>query len=158
MIITFTETWHDYYTVTRHLVFLNSCTPISPVLMSPALLLLLIAQSDRRPTEHAWCQDDEDVSHNRASVRRILNGTKCHTEQSVTPHTWWGPPLESVGATSRIHFSHRTKCHTEQSATPHTWWGPPLESVGLPHVSTLRAKCHTEQSATPHTWWGLLTL
>jgi len=26
MIITFTGTWHDYYTVTKHLVLLNSCT------------------------------------------------------------------------------------------------------------------------------------
>jgi len=99
--------------------YLNSCTPeplyswtpISPVLMSPALLLLLIAQSFRRPVEYAWCRDDEDVSHNRASVRRILNGTKCHTEQSAH-HTrgggyllnLWGPPLESIP-------------HTEQSVT-----------------------------------------
>ena len=101
MIITFTGTWHDYYIITRHLVLLNSCTPellySCTVLMSPALWLLLIAQSDRRPAEHAWCRDDEDVSHNRASVRLFLNGTKCHTEQSATPHTWWGPPLESVG-------------------------------------------------------------
>jgi len=140
---------------------LYSWTLVSPVLMSPALLLLLIAQSYRRPAEHAWCRDDEDVSHDRASVQRILNGTKCHTEQSATPHTWWGPPLESVGVTSRIHSLHRAKCHTEQSTTPHTWWGPPLESVGaplesvgLPPESTLRAKCHMEQSVTPHTWWG----
>ena len=91
--------------------------------MSLALLLLLIAQSDRRPTEHAWCQDDEDGSYNRASVRRILNGTV--TRSKVQHHTRggghllnpWGPPLESIS-------------HTEQSATLHTWWGPPLESVG----------------------------
>jgi len=25
-------------------------------------------------------------------------GTKYHTEQSATPHAWWGPPLESVRA------------------------------------------------------------
>ena len=80
-------TWHmhDYYIIARHLILLNSCTPVSPVLMPPALLLLLIAQSDRRPAEHAWCRDNEDVSHNRASVWRFLNGTKCHTEQSATP-------------------------------------------------------------------------
>ena len=65
----------------------------------------------------AWCRDDEDVSHNRTSVRWILNGTKCHTEQSATSYTWWGPPLESVGATSRIHspqskVPHGAKCHT----------------------------------------------
>ena len=90
-------TWHmyDYYIFTRHLILLYSCTPVSPV-----LILLLIAQSDRRSADHAWCRDDEDVSHNRASVRRFLNGTKCHTEQSAIPYTWWGPPLESVGATS----------------------------------------------------------
>jgi len=92
--------------------------------MSPALLLLLIAQSYRRPAEHAWCWDDEDVSYDRASVRRILNGIKCHTEQSATPHMWWGLPLESVGPPLKF------IPHTEQSATPHTWWGPPLESVG----------------------------
>ena len=51
------------------------------------------------------------------------------TRNKVPHHTRWGPPLESVGATSRIHPL-RTKCHMEQSATPHTWWGPPLESVG----------------------------
>ena len=114
------EPWQDYYTATRHLVLLNSWTPeplYSWTPVSPALLLLLIAQSDRRPAEHAWCSDDKNVSHDRASVLRILNGTKCHTEQSVTPHTWWGPPLESVGATSRIHspqskVSHGAKCHT----------------------------------------------
>ena len=121
-----------------------SWTPVSRVLMSPALLLLLIAQSYRRPAEHAWCRDNEDVSHDHTSVRRILNGTKCHTEQSATPYTWWGLPLESVGATSWIwgttswiHFPHKAKCHTEQSVTPYTWWGPPLESVGLPLPSCL---------------------
>jgi len=46
---------------------------------------LLIAQSFRRPAEHVWCRDDEDVSHNHASIRRFLNGTKCHTEQSAIP-------------------------------------------------------------------------
>ena len=148
MIITFTRTWHNYYIVTRHLVLLNSCTPellnsctselLYPLyLCPPALLLLLIAQSDRRSAEHAWCRDDEYVSYNRASVRRILNGTKCHTEQSVIPHTWWGPPLESVGATSRIHspqskVSHGVKCHiTRDGGHLLNLWGPPLESVGL---------------------------
>jgi len=146
MIITFTGTWHDYYTATRHLVFLYSCTlellyswtHISPVLMSPALLPLLIARSYWRPVEcAAWCRDDEDVSHDHASVRRILNGIKFHTKKSATPHTWWGPPLESVGATSRIHSPHRAMCHMEQSATPYTWWGPPFESVGLSSESIL---------------------
>ena len=154
-------TWHmhDYYIITRHLVLLNSCTPVSPVshvllnsctLVSPVLILMLIAQSFRRPAEHAWCQDDEDVSNDRASVRRILNGTMCHMKRSATPYTWWGPPLKSVGATSRIYSPHRAKCHTEK--VPHhtrggghllNLRGPPLESVGLPPVST-----HTEQSAT----------
>ena len=169
MIITFTGTWQDYYTVTRPLVLLNSCTPVLlnsciPCIHAPCIVTLLITQSYRRPAEHAaWCRDEEDVSHNRASVRWILNGTKCHTEQSATSHMWWEPPLESMGAISRIHFPHRAKCHTEQSATPHMWWGPPvesvgppLESVGLPPESTLRAKCHIEQSVTPHTWWGPL--
>jgi len=111
------------YTVTWYLV-----------LMYPGLLYLLYpcpmhcwpVNSTVKPASGgfaAWCRDDEDVSHNRASVRWIPNGTKCHMEQSATPHTWWGPPLESIPL--------RAKCHMEQSATPHTWWGPPLESVGL---------------------------
>ena len=70
----------------------------------------------------------------------ILNGTKCHTEQSATSHTWWGPPLESVGATSRI-YPLRTKCHMEQSAT-HTRWGPPLESVGATSWICRAISCH----------------
>jgi len=138
---------------------LNSCTPelLYPLYSCPpALLLLLIAQSNRRPAEHAWCWDDDDVSHDRASVRRILNGTKCHTKQSAAPHMRWGPPLESVGATSRIHSPNRAKGHTEQSATPRTWWGLPLESVGG-HLLNLWGYLlyqPSEQSATPHTWWG----
>ena len=102
------ETWHLYYLAYAWLLYYyqTSGTPVSPVLLnsctpvSPVLILMLIAQSFRRPAEHAWCRDDEDVSHDRASVWRFLKGTKCHTEQSATPHTWWGPPLESVGATS----------------------------------------------------------
>jgi len=42
--------------------------------------------------------------HGHAGVRHMVCGTKCHTEQSATPHTWRGPPLESVGATSRIPY------------------------------------------------------
>ena len=79
--------------------------------MSPELLLVLIARSYQRPAEHAWCQNDEDVSHDHASVRRILNGTKCHTEQSTAPHTWRGPPLESVGPPLE------SIPHTDQRAT-----------------------------------------
>jgi len=41
------------------------------------------------------------------------------TQSKVPHHTRWGPPLESVGATSRIHPL-RTKCHMEQSATPYS--------------------------------------
>jgi len=55
-------------------------------------------------------------------------------------HTWWGSPLESVEAASRIHSPHRAKCHTDQSVTPHTWWGPPLESVGLSPEFILQEK------------------
>jgi len=48
--------------------------------------------------EHvSWCWDDEDLSYDHTSIWWILNGNKCHTDQSATPHTWWGPPLESVG-------------------------------------------------------------
>ena len=58
-----------------------------------------------------------------ASLRPILilNGTKCHTEQSATSHSWWGPPLESVGATSRIHSPHRAKCHTTHVVGATSW-------------------------------------
>ena len=117
-------TWHmhDYYIITRHLVllyFLYSCTPVSPV-----LILLLIAQSFRRPAEHAWCRDDENVSHDRASVWRILNETKCHTEQSATPHTWWGhllnlwgPPLESIPHTEQSAIQSKVSHHTRGGAT-----------------------------------------
>jgi len=27
------------------------------------------------------------------SIPQIQNGAKCHAEQSVTPYTWWEPPL-----------------------------------------------------------------
>ena len=90
----------------------------------------------------------------------MVYGDKCRTEQSATPHTWWGPPLESVGATSRIHSPEQS---ATQSKVPHhtrggghllNLWGPPFESVGQPPVSTLKAKCHMEQSVKPHTWWG----
>jgi len=115
--------WHDYYTATRHLVLLYSWTPVSPVLISSALLLLLIARSYRRLIEYAWCRDDEDVSQDHASIRRILNETKCHTEQSVTPHTWRGHLLNL--------------------------WGPPLESVGLPPESILQRKYSSLLSVPP---------
>jgi len=156
MIITFTGTlaWLLYcYQTSGTPLLLNSCTPelLYPLYSCPpTLLLLLISQLDRRPAEHAWCCDDEDVSHNRASVRQILNGNKCHTEQSVTSYTWWGPPLESVGATSRIHSPHRAKYHTEQSATPHTWWEPPLESVGATSWICGATSYINRQSKVPH--------
>jgi len=142
------------------LELLYSWTLVSPIPLSPVLSLLLIAQSYQRPAKHAWCQDDEDVFHDCASVRRILNGTKCHTEQSATPYKWWGPPLESVGATSRI-IPHIEQSATQSKVPYHTrggghvlnLWGLPLKSVGLPPESTLRAKYHMEQSVTPHMWW-----
>jgi len=134
-----------------------SWTFVSPVLMSPALLLLLIAQTYRRPAEHAWCYDDEDVSHDRASVRRILNGTKCHTEQSATPHTcWghllnlWGPPLESIPTHNKV--PHGAKCHTTHVVGATSWICGATSRIHSPH----RIKCHMEQSVTPHTWWGHL--
>ena len=33
------------------------------------------------------------------TATQIEEGGSSHTEQSATPHTWWGRPLESVGAT-----------------------------------------------------------
>jgi len=98
--------------------------------MSPALLLLLIAQSYRRLAEHAWCWDDKDVSHNRASIRRILNGTKCHTEQSATPHTWWGPPLESIPHTEQSVTWRKVPHHTRGGGHLLNLWWAPLEFVG----------------------------
>ena len=72
-------TWHMYciayswLSLYRDLTWLLYCyqtsgtpelmypwTPVSHVLMSPALLLLLIARSYWHPTGHAWCRDDED--------------------------------------------------------------------------------------------------
>ena len=132
MIITFmgTLTWLLYcYQTSGTPVLLNSWTPVSPVLKSPALLLLLIAQSYRRP------QSMPGVRMTRMYLTIVLASGGSWMELSTTlskvpRHTWWGPPLESVEGTSRIHSPHRTKCHMEQSAIPHTWWGPPLESVG----------------------------
>jgi len=31
-----------------------------------------------------------------------MYGSRCHTEQSATSYTWWGPPLGPVRATFRI--------------------------------------------------------
>ena len=126
-------TWHihDYHCY-RDLAWLIYCyqTSGTPLLLytwtpvSTAFLLLLIAQSDRCPAEHVWCRDDEDVSQNHASVQRILNGTKCHTEQSATPHTWWGhllnlwgPPLESIPHTEQSAIWSKVPHHTRGGAT-----------------------------------------
>ena len=87
-------TWHLYYIAYSWLSLLwgldmiyytttiwYSWTRVSPVLMSPVLLLLLRARSYQRPAKHAaWCQDDEDVSYDHVSVRWILNGTKCRVK------------------------------------------------------------------------------
>ena len=79
------------YAMTCHLlnIIILSCYHLTPSMISLTLWLSCL----------------------RESCLVILNGTKCHTEQSATSHTWWGPPLESVGAISRIHPL-RTKCHT----------------------------------------------
>ena len=45
MIITFTGTWHNYYTVTRHLVLLNSCAPELLYSWTPVKGRLLILYS-----------------------------------------------------------------------------------------------------------------
>jgi len=45
MNIAFTGTWHDYYTTTRHLVFLNSCTPDLLYFWTPEIGKLLILYS-----------------------------------------------------------------------------------------------------------------
>jgi len=92
-------TWLLYcYQTSDTPVLLNSCIPYTHV----SCTVTLVARSYRRPVEHAWRRDNKDVSHDHASVWRILKGTKCYTEQSTTPHTWWGPPLESVRDTSWI--------------------------------------------------------
>jgi len=41
MTITFTETWHDYYIITRHFVLLNSCTPELLYTWTPEIWRLL---------------------------------------------------------------------------------------------------------------------
>ena len=101
-----------------------SCTPVSPT-----LILMLIAQSFWCLTEHAWCRDDEDVSHDHASVWQFLNGTKCHTEQSTTSHTWWGPPLESIPHTEQSATWSKVSYHTRGGGHLLNLCGPPLESV-----------------------------
>jgi len=98
------------------------------------------------------------VSHYMTLLLPKHRGTmcraKCHTEQSTTPHTWWGPHLGIHGATSRYphrvllalvisivinqtHYSYYlkrircgAKCHMEQNATPYMWWGTPLDICG----------------------------
>jgi len=135
IIILLPDIWYSY---TPGLLY--SWTHVSPVLISPALLLLLIARSYWRPTEHAWCRDDEDVSHDHASVWRILNGTKCHTEQSTTPHTWWGPPLESIPHTELSVTQRKVPHHTRGGGHLLNLWGPPLEYVGLPPEFILQEK------------------
>jgi len=163
--------WHLYYmayswlSLLRDLAWLLYCyqifgTPellyswisVSPVLMSHVLLLFLIAQSDWRPTKHAWSRDDEDVSHNRASVRRFLNGTKCHTEQNATPHTWWGPPFESVGATSRIHSPHRVKCHTTHVVGATSWICGATSCINPQSKVPQGVKCHTTHVVWATSW------
>ena len=148
-------TWHmhDYCIITRHLVILYllySCIPVLLYLLyscapvSPVLMLLLITQSFRRPAEHAWCRYDEDVSHNRASIRWFLNGTKSHTEQSATSHTWWGhllnlwgSPLESIPHTERSATQSKVPHHTRGGGHLLNLWGPLLESVELLSPSCL---------------------
>ena len=117
IIILLPDIWYSWTPV-----LLNSCIPYTHV----SCTVTLVARSYRRPVEHAWRRDNKDVSHDHASVRRILNRTECHTEQSPTPHTWWEPPLESVGATSRIHppqskVPHGTKCHITYVVGATSW-------------------------------------
>ena len=88
IIILLLDIWYSWIPI-----LLNSYIPCTHV---PCTLLMLIAQSYRRPAEHAWCRDDEDVSN------------------------LWGTPLESVGLPPESTL--RTKCHMEQSVTPHMWW------------------------------------
>ena len=126
-----------YCFISDYITWLLSISWYTCYLISHALLTMLIAQSNRRPA----------VSRLVSGLTRMYptivltsggswKGAKCHVEQSATPHTWWGPPLESTGATSRVLFP------SEQSATwskvPHhthggghllNLWGPPLESV-----------------------------
>ena len=62
-------------------------------------LLLIIVTDETQYSCYIWYSR---YTHGHAGVRQMVCGTKCHTELSATPQTWWGPPLESVGATSRI--------------------------------------------------------
>jgi len=110
---------------TGTLVLLN---PVSSVLMFPAMLFLLIAQSYQRPAEPAWCQDDEDVSHIMLasggswmvlSVTR--NKVPHHTRGGDHFLNLWGAPLEFIP-------------HTEQSAT---WSKVPHHTRGGGHLLNL---------------------
>jgi len=65
----------------------------------------------------------------------LFYGTKCHVEQSATPHGGGhllnprGPPLESTPSEQSATWN-KVPRHTV-GATSWNPWGPPLESVGL---------------------------
>jgi len=120
--------------------FLYSWTPVllpvSPVLMSPVLLLLLIEQSYRRPVEYAtWCWDDKDVSHDHAS----FNGS--WKELSATPHTWWEATSWICGATSRIHSPHRPKCNATHVVGATSWICGAISGIYFPRKIILPPTC-----------------
>jgi len=109
------DTWYltcYHLSMTLDILFIQwsfvSCTLVSythdPRIVTHVNSMVILA-SGRYAT---WCQDDEDVSHDYASIQWILNGIKCHRDQSATPHTWSRPPLESVKATFRIHSPRKT--------------------------------------------------
>ena len=165
MIITLTRTltWLLYcYQTSGTLALLNSCILCTHVPCTVTLVNSTVIPTSGRAS---WCRNDEDVSHDRASVRRFLNGTKCHTEQSATPYTWWGPPLESVGATSRIYFPHRAKCHTTHVVGATSWihgghllnlWGYLLNQPSEQSATWSKVPHHTRGGGPPLESVGLL--
>jgi len=54
-------------------------------IMSPDMLIIRQLISD------FWLVTD--ITSHVPEPRGMASGAKCHTEQNVTPHTWWGPHL-----------------------------------------------------------------
>ena len=97
MIITFTGTWHDCYTATRHLVLMNSCTPVflNPLNRETPDIILLILYScwSLKLGNHGYW-----ITVNilwTLSLWTICNNWTTYTETGETDgyrgENWWVP-------------------------------------------------------------------
>jgi len=120
------------------------------------------------------------VSHHMTLMlpghRSMVCGTKWHTEQCVTPHTWWGLTLEIRRGTSRVphrvlstsvidtnidqtrysyypvHIRCVKLCDIRNKVPRHAHGGGHLlRSVGAPLESHIT--CLVYQSYRPRTWY-----